>query len=255
VICWGDDEWDECWEAPEDPAGNDNYLDLATGTSNSLGISTYGYIMVWGRETADIYERDGDRLYEDSPSGSSWRQITASGQSACALMESGLMRCWGETSPSGAIVSDAPSSGTYTAVALSHGMWGGGPDDGKAIACAIQTDGDLECWGDTDTYEVDDVPSGSYTAVGVNPWNGCAISSGGSIRCWGHYSGFLADEPSGSDYRSIQLDTDNQAACAHDDYGYITCWGTHYSNDLIDLCRNEEDPGEPYFGCDYYDPD
>ena len=170
--------------------------------------------------------------------------MDAQGEVACAPMESGLMRCWGE--PRRAVVDEAPSSGTFLALDI-----GRAPSSEHAAehACAIETDGDLRCWGDDHGIISDTPATGSYTQLSVGRTHACAISTGGSLRCWGSSSDYVWDEPSGSDYRSIHLDPGNYSACAHDDFGYITCWGMGAGT----LCRDEDDPGEPYFGCDFHD--
>ena len=98
----------------------------------------------------------------------------------CGLLESGETNC--AAGPS------RPPPGPFTAVSADGGH-----------ACAIRTNGAIECWGDNNRYEWNeetesteaiyagqlDAPAGRFTAVSVAGYYSCAIRDTGTIECWG----------------------------------------------------------------------
>jgi hypothetical protein len=94
---------------------------------------------------------------------------------------------------------------------------------GTNHACAIATDGTLDCFGDSSAGTVLDEPAGTYTAVAAGPAHACAIATDGTLECWGaDGSGQVAEMPAGT-YRAVSAGHDFVCAVGTD--GIATCWG------------------------------
>jgi alpha-tubulin suppressor-like RCC1 family protein len=150
---------------------------------------------------------------------------------ACALIDDGSVRCWGNNSygqlgvgslhsPIGTSPADMGSSlqpvdlgtgRTATAIAL-----------GLSHACALLDDASLKCWGLNQQGQLglgDTLSRGSQpsdmgdnlpaialgtgrhaTAVSANADHTCALLDNGSVKCWGN--GFYGELGQGNDYNS-----------------------------------------------------
>ena len=97
-------------------------------------------------------------------------------------------------------------------------------------ACAIRTNGEIECWGDTGQS---DVPSGRFSAVSAAVGNNftCAIRGSGEIECWegranrwGLATDFGQLAPPPGPFTAVSGGTEH--ACGLRPSGAIECWGT-----------------------------
>ena len=76
------------------------------------------------------------------------------------------------------------------------------PDKGKFVqidagafhTCAINIDGVLGCWGETD-YDLDEVPEGSFVQVSSGHQHSCVVNTLGTVECWGQNSSGQTDVP------------------------------------------------------------
>ena len=220
VQCWGDNSYGELGNGS--PTGPDTCSHTVTTT---LGQDSFGLpcsttpVAVTGLTGATA--------------------ISVGGNSACALLSGGTVECWGgnydgqlgngttsgpQTCGSNACSSTpVPVSGLSGAMAISVG---------EASACALLSDGTVECWGDTYYGELVNgsttgpdrccVPGESdggcagtlpcsttpvavsgitdATAISVGGVSACALSAG-TVQCWGdNYYGELGiGTPSGPD--------------------------------------------------------
>lgn len=170
-------------------------------------------------------------------------QVAVGPDFACALDDTGGVKCWGETHSDG----DGDESAPYhTAPTPVTGL----PAVSKITAtqggvCAIAVGGGLWCWTDRRTNQIAGVgatPSavanmGAATDVSLFGYSGCAISAG-QLYCWGsQIGGHLGD---GMDLAAYQLmptaitgisDTvtgvavGDRTSCALLASGSISCWG------------------------------
>ena len=119
--------------------------------------------------------------------------IVVGGTSACALMESGGVQCWGPIAQVGTFVNfgeiPAPVTGLSSGVtSLSVG---------DQFACALSASG-VQCWGDTPalgpfgfpTYPPGAVAglSSGVKAISVGPSSACVLTARGGMECWGDNS-------------------------------------------------------------------
>ena len=241
ITCWG---WNDYGQS-DAPAGE--YIAVSTGWNHSCAIrESDGAIACWGRNT------QGQR---DAPAGR-FTAVSVGSWHTCGLRESGAIECWGNnedgeaSSPPGRFT--AVSAGfRYTCAVRDDGAslcWGrntvpkynpatekvesiyGGQTNAPAgsftaisaggdHACAIRTNGAIECWGRNE-YGESIAPPGRYRAVSAGHEHTCAIrESDGAIECWGRDDdGQMNAAPAGS-YSAISR------RCGLHKSGEIECWG------------------------------
>lgn len=130
---------------------------------------------------------------------------------------------------------------------------------GSSHACALDTAGDVTCWGNRD-HGMDEPPPGKMRQLSVGGWHACAVqardrsavcwghdvyrqlhppavefdivSAGGwhtcgldvdgKIWCWGQDADGRIDPPEGN---FVDLSAGWKHTCAIDEAGVVTCWG------------------------------
>ena len=225
VHCWG---YDGIGSPPSDPVNqlaSGGYFDCVLDSSDALdcwGASvggmesapsgTYAQVAVGTYANGCVLDDDGDLkcwgvseygiTYE--PSGS-FEKVGVGFYFACAIDDDQELVCWGTSDPE-------PPSGTYQAISVGGGLHacalktdgavecfgiGAGIDGapsskgwvsiaaGDDHSCAVSGTGTLDCWGDDDYDQVSDAPSGSFTSVCSGDDHSCAITTGGELKCWG----------------------------------------------------------------------
>lgn len=94
---------------------------------------------------------------------------------------------------------------------------------GRNHACAVSTDGAIECWG-TEEYGKKEPPAEEiFEEVAVGDTFGCARTSEGVVTCWGSNRLGQVNTPIGV---FEQLVAGQQHACVLDADGAIDCWGS-----------------------------
>ncbi len=88
--------------------------------------------------------------------------------------------------------------------------------------CAIDTAGQLKCWGNT-SYDLDRPPAGHYVSVASGAFVSCALRSDGEAVCWGSSAGGATTPPPGP-WRSLAVGSEE--ACGLRPDGALQCWGT-----------------------------
>jgi alpha-tubulin suppressor-like RCC1 family protein len=101
---------------------------------------------------------------------------------------------------------------------------------GGTHSCAIRADGTLACWGDDSKGQLDEVPSGTFTAVSAGGAHTCAIRSDGTLACWGDDSNGQLDEVPSGIFTAVSAGGAHTCAIraptdGDDDGGPLVCWG------------------------------
>jgi hypothetical protein len=183
------------------------------------------------------------------------RKVTVGSQHACALLETGSVRCWG----AGGLVGDGTRALRPTAVdvrGLSSGVLV--VSAGDQHTCAVLEGGTVRCWGDNSRGQLgtgDTQPSleplevpglgSNVTAVAAGQSHTCALHAGGQVTCWGandrlqlgggsatHSTRALLVE--GLPANLTALTAGATHTCASTAAGEAWCWGSNTSGELGD---------------------
>ena len=94
---------------------------------------------------------------------------------------------------------------------------------GSAHACGLLEGGRVLCWGNDDSQQLAEAPTGSgFVEIHSGAAYSCAIREDRTIRCWGQTSYGLLDVPLDP---VLSLVTGWDAACIEAEPGIYTCWG------------------------------
>ncbi|MFL2975241.1 MAG: putative Ig domain-containing protein [Candidatus Thalassarchaeaceae archaeon] len=233
--------------------------DIATGLFHSCAVLDDGSVKCWGYNgygqlgignTTSIgdgaNEMGDDLAVVDLGTGRSAIAIEAGEHYTCAILDSGVLKCWGYN--------------YYGQLGQGHNEnIGTGPDfDSNGVSCHPTQNSDLntrECNARMgDGLPAIDLGDGrTATAVSAGLSSTCAILDNGSIRCWGSnadgrtgigtYSGYTGDAAGemGDDLPNVDLGSERTAAsisvgyshsCALLDNLSIACWGDNYYGEL-----------------------
>ena len=138
-------------------------------------------------------------------------QITAGDDHTCALLDSGVVRCWGWGGVGQIGYGNIDSIGDNETPATSGDVDVGGTvtqiDAGDARTCAVLDTGNLRCWGSglfsnlgygnpNSNVGDNETPAsagsvdigGTITQVAAGTFHTCALLTTGTVRCWGSSS-------------------------------------------------------------------
>ena len=90
-------------------------------------------------------------------------------------------------------------------------------------ACALRTDGTLECWG-SNVFGQSDAPEGTFIDVAAGWLHSCAIRTGGAVECWGDNLYGVTEAPSGT-FAAIVAPREVSYMCGIRTSGAVECWG------------------------------
>ena len=248
VKCWGNningalglgdtanrgDEPAEMGDAlPEVDLGTDRTaLAVAAGAYFNCALLDTGAVKCWGNNNngtlglglangdhrGDEPAEMGDALPEvDLGVGRTATAVALGNSHACALLDSGALKCWGENRDGGLGLGDTESRGdepdemgdALPEVDLGTGRSGVAIAAGGYHTCALLDNGALKCWGANDSSQLGlgDVESRGVlpgqmgdalpgvdlgtgrTAIGLTAsfLHNCAQLDTGSVKCWGY---------------------------------------------------------------------
>ncbi|HYJ10381.1 MAG TPA: RCC1 domain-containing protein [Polyangiaceae bacterium] len=159
-----------CWGNPSDevvtpPLGT--YRFIASGADYSCamvrGGELDGRVTCWGAGTQATSD------FPTTASETTFTQIYGGGLTGWGILPDGTLRSWGQVLFSG------PAGVAFTTL-------GAG---GYANRCGIlSSDSSIACWG-TPNSPVAVAPSGTFGAVAMGGAHACAVKTNGSIQCWG----------------------------------------------------------------------
>ncbi|MEX1253552.1 MAG: flexitail domain-containing putative surface protein [Dehalococcoidia bacterium] len=276
VRCWGanasgqvgDGSVDDR-QAPEAVFGlASGITDVALGSGHTCALTTAGGVKCWGNNTVGQVGDDTgvERHMPADVTGLSGgvTAITAGLNHACALLDTGGVRCWGDntagelgTGTNGNISLDPMpvcASGSGAGCNQLTGVVAIGAGDFHT--CAVLSTGGLKCWGLNEYGQIGDGTAGDSnpetldqfsvnptsvvlfggTATSVSGGDGhtCALNTGGLVQCWGlNNFGQLGDGTLSNHSLPITVDLKDLAAldagevhsCALTNTGAAKCWG------------------------------
>lgn len=231
--------------------------------SNGLGELGYGHTEIIGDD-----EPAG--AFGDVDIGGRAVQLAIGNSHACALLETGSVRCWGRNwrgqlgpAVTDDILGDEPGEmppldfpiGDGTAVGIFASPW---------QSCVLLDDGDVRCWGTPPPNQypgVADVDQfGVVSQLVFGDSHACALYASGNVKCWTErltgYAGYGNTDPvalaDAGDLNlggtAIQLDLSNEHSCAVLNSGAVFCWGSGDEGQLgygsVEAIGDDETPAE-----------
>ncbi|HWB74826.1 MAG TPA: DUF4215 domain-containing protein, partial [Nannocystaceae bacterium] len=241
-------------------------VQISTGGWHTCAILDTGALRCWGNapmhghpEVWDSIGDDetpaavGDVVLDGTPT-----QIVHGDRHVCALLDTGNVRCWGE-SPSG----ELGYGNTGTLVSPGGDLELGGVvtqlAGGLHHTCALFDDATMRCWGgggagqlgqsatanigdDETPATVDVIDVGDdVVQIAAGGAHTCALVEGGDVRCWGRGSegalgygntDFIGDDEPPSQRGTVlvggvvtQISANYGATCALLEGGSVRCWG------------------------------
>ncbi|MCA8836382.1 MAG: hypothetical protein K8963_00825, partial [Proteobacteria bacterium] len=219
------------------------------GAGHRLGMGT------------DVTNRFGPS-FRNSRVGSdtTWIQVSAGGAHSCATNVAGELHCWGSNSSGQTGQGGTPSS-SPTMMPAQVGMatnWAQ-VSAGEAHTCALNTDDELYCWGESDngrlglgTVSADGASPAEVAAPTGTSWaqastgseHTCAITMANTLYCWGEGDngrlGLGAEDTAdkttptqiGSDTDWVMVSAGGAHTCAIKTVDQLYCWGKADSGQL-----------------------
>lgn len=242
-------------------------VQVALGEGHSCALLTDGGVRCWGQNYSGELGLGRTSEYaiqlantETIRLGEPARQICAAGSHTCAVLESGIVRCWGNDHGYGVIgVPGAGDIGANQAPAEFEPVKLGGAATQVACGhmhnCALRDDGRVLCWGSHHDYrigydtledvgkqrspaEVGPLPLTGVIQVATGSSHSCALLAGGRVRCWGAgtsgqlgrgdlETNVVAAEAGEVNLGepAVELALGLAHSCARTESGKVRCWG------------------------------
>lgn len=251
-----------------DAGGSYTCAVLGGGNVRCWGSNRYGAL---GNGRLDpIGDDETPASAGDVDVGGSVAFVATGEEHACALLETGGVRCWGLNNHGQLGYGHTRNIGDDELPSTAGDVNVGGRvvhiAAGTLHTCAVLETGSLRCWGDNSSGQLgyghnesigdDETPAsagdvdvgGTVLEVVGGDSHTCALLDSGSIRCWGaSYYGQLGygdlltigddespaaagDVPIGG--RAIDLAGDDSSTCVVLDTAAVRCWGHGTSGDL-----------------------
>lgn len=268
--CWGDNALGQLGDgtvtqqgSPVDVLGLSRAVEIAAGAGKTCALLDSSSVKCWGRETTNTAFQM--RATEVTSLSRGVLAIDVGGRGAgsifqlphaCALLDTGAVKCWGHVNPWLGEPIAAPMDvvdlvGRVGAIAV-----------GGAQMCALLTTGGVKCRGDGKwpgnaggTYQstpVDVAGLSGVVALAAGGEHTCALLTTGAVKCWGDNSfGQLGSGQSGGasgtpiDVLGLSSGVAAIAAggthsCALLRSGGVKCWGSDNQGQLGDGGSNAD---------------
>ena len=262
---------DITWEWDYDPleAGN---LTMYASWRNTCAIRDNSDVYCWGRNgNGQIGNGQiGSTKWKDVPTqtnslGDDAISVTIGEQHTCALLENGIVKCWGRNNNGQVGVSGGDQKSPQT-VPLGSGRTATSVYAGYHHTCAILDDQSVKCWGRNTDGElgvgsktnqnspttINSLGSGRHAiSLALGQGFTCALLDDGSIKCWGSdddgrrgdgggSGGSVTTSPPSTTISlpagrtATQISAGEAHACALLDDGSVVCWGRNTEGELGD---------------------
>jgi alpha-tubulin suppressor-like RCC1 family protein len=259
---------------PDSPVADSGALSLRAGEGHTCVLLSGGAVRCWGRNTwgqlgyGHTRNVGDDELADTAgnlPLGEKVAQLAVGGHHTCALLESGMVRCWGRNHAGQLGYGHTLSVGDDEAASSAGFVPLGGPATrlvaGSAHTCALMTTGAVRCWGlntwgqlgygHTRNVGDDESPTsagivnvgGSVRELAAGASHTCALLEAGTVRCWGlnaqgqlgyGHTRNVGDDESPASAGTVDLggsavllatSSTSQHTCTRLGTGTVRCWG------------------------------
>ena len=205
--CWGDND-----DGQNDVPSNVRFASIGLGNATGCGINDEGSIDCWGSPIASL---------TTPPTGTDFAAVDLGYYHGCALNSDGTLECWGRNDHGSTVppVDADDNEVLFSSIAVN---W--------YYNCGI-TDGDSEivCWGRADLYDVTIPPTGSFDSVTLGETHACALKSDGTVECWGNSANHRNIPPTDAGSVAVEFSTisagRNYTCGIRQDDSRIQCWG------------------------------
>ena len=248
VVCFGR----ATQNRSDGPAGEGPFIDVTLGLYNGCALAEDGSVECWGGHP-DLAQYNS--VINTPPEGVTFTAIEMSTTEfyGCGIAEDGAVHCWGVVTNAAHAPRLAPPAGSFASISVgsSNGCaldsigelscWGDRSglltppsgtftqtSGGAGFNCALRSDGTVDCWGDVNANQQLDSPSGTFTLVSSGDNHSCAIRTDETVTCWGGVSG---DPPVRHPAavapagRFATLDAGTELTCGIRAGGRLECWG------------------------------
>jgi len=163
--------------------------------------------------------------------------IAAGGEHACAIMQSGSVKCWGFNKYGQLGTGTTESASPIEPAVLGTGYHATAIGAGDYHSCAVLDGGKIICWGDDGNGQLGDPTSlaSGFAKVSGGNAHTCAITTDGGVKCWGSnsYGQLGSNAPTGRTPVTVSgltnvtaLTTGYEFTCAIANGG-VKCWGSN----------------------------
>ena len=285
VRCWGNAAFGQLGYGDTNEIGDDETpasvgdvdvggtaVQIAAGLAHTCALLDGGNVRCWGAgsagrlgygDTENIGDDETPATAGDVDVGGAAVQIGAGFVHTCALLDTGVIRCWGSGVNGKLGYGNTESVGDDEAPASAGGVEVGGAvlqlSVGSLHTCVLLDTGAVKCWGDgsrgrlgygnTNDVGDDETPASAgpvdvggsvvHIAAGLQPT--CALLVTGRVRCWGAGSsgqlGYGNTNDIGDDEvpasagdvlvgaAAVEVHVGQAHSCALLDTAAVRCWG------------------------------
>ena len=263
LICWGENGNGQIGDGTETSRSKPVIVnELSTGVSSvalgekhSCALLQNGGVLCWGGNNVGQL---GNRTYENKyipvqvyGLSSGVRSISVGAYHSCAVMNDGIMKCWGHN--------DSGQLGDGTKVPKNEPVDVVGLDGevehvsaGYSHTCAVMKNHTVKCWGNNNSGQLGDGTKELRLSPTLIPENvlppiamissrnihTCALTKVGALKCWGYNDfGQLGDGTKVTRLTPVTtyelysgvlgLATGYANSCAILDAGGVKCWGAN----------------------------
>ena len=278
IRCWGINTYGQLGDGstttrlkPTYPvSGITTAVAITAGTDHTCALLATGAVRCWGRNTSGQLG-DGTRTNRPTPTTVRVNSsiivtmavaISAGGSHTCAVLASGLARCWGANA-SGQLGDGTTSTRPYATYVAGITAATAAPSRLKAISagtahtCGVLANGTAKCWGSNGSGRLGDGSTTtrlkptftvagltSVTSISAGLAHSCAVLVGGYGKCWGYdASGQLGNGGTTSAVNPVTVSGLSGASgisagwshtCAVLATGGLRCWGLNTSGQVGD---------------------
>ena len=208
---------------------------LDDGSLKCWGSNSYGQLGI-GSNTKKATPQN-----VDLGTGRTAVQVSVGWTTTCAILDNGVLKCWGDGDYGKLGIGNTTSHNTPQAVSLPTGRTAESVSSGGQNTCAILDNGSLMCWGmwthssaSHNTPQFVNLGLGiTAAAISTGTQYSCAILDNSSLKCWGSIAG-SSPSPTptiinlGTGRTAMSVSTQGAHSCVILDNGELKCWG--YNN-------------------------
>jgi alpha-tubulin suppressor-like RCC1 family protein len=177
------------------------YTQVDVANENTCAVVSDGTLRCWGSNRngqLKLASTENQLVPVPIPDLANVRMVATGWLFNCVLLRDGQVACWGYNY-NGTLGCPAPatSGGSLSCTPYPSGSKVEQIMAGAELACAILSDGTMQCWGRNHRYQVGDGTNATafnpmtvsgladVRAAKIGLWQTCAVIGDGTARCWG----------------------------------------------------------------------